>query len=182
MYRNIDWYQYLCFSYDMSMPNVAHLEPQRGGCCTVMPYFLPGGMLELPLTTTEDYTLFHILREYSTDLWQRQLRILLDGHGLMSFLVHPDYIMRQRPQAVYRELLDSLSRLRAEHGVWIALPCEVDRWWRQRSQMELVSDDGGWRIEGPGSQRASVAYARLDGDQLVYDIPAHRSASPHASD
>src|SRR5262249_140382 len=49
MYRKQDWYDVFEFSYDMSVPNVAHLEPFRGGCCTVMPYFI-GKILELPLT------------------------------------------------------------------------------------------------------------------------------------
>jgi hypothetical protein len=40
LYRNQMWFDQLKFSYDMSVPNVAHLEPQRGGCCTVMPYFV----------------------------------------------------------------------------------------------------------------------------------------------
>ena len=31
MYRRQDWFADLEFSYDMSIPNVAHLEPQRGG-------------------------------------------------------------------------------------------------------------------------------------------------------
>ena len=35
----IGW-QRLDFSFDMSIPNVAHLDPQRGGCCTIMPYFI----------------------------------------------------------------------------------------------------------------------------------------------
>ena len=60
MYREQQWFDAFEFSYDMSVPNVAHLEPQRGGCCTVMPYFV-GDILELPLTTTQDYSLFHIL-------------------------------------------------------------------------------------------------------------------------
>jgi hypothetical protein len=42
MYRNVDWFRDLNFSYDMSIPNVSRLDPQPGGCCTVMPYFLPG--------------------------------------------------------------------------------------------------------------------------------------------
>ena len=57
MYRQLAWAAALRFSYDMSVPNVAHLEPQRGGCCTVMPYFV-GDLLELPLTTIQDYSLF----------------------------------------------------------------------------------------------------------------------------
>ena len=58
------WFDAFEFSYDMSVPNAAHLEPQRGGCCTVMPYFI-GKILELPLTTIQDYSLFHILGDYS---------------------------------------------------------------------------------------------------------------------
>ena len=60
LYRNADWFDAFEFSYDMSLPNVAHLDPQRGGCCTVMPFFI-GKIVELPLTCTQDYTLFQIL-------------------------------------------------------------------------------------------------------------------------
>ena len=34
LYRNLDWYDALEFSYEMSVPNVGHLDPQRGGCCS----------------------------------------------------------------------------------------------------------------------------------------------------
>jgi hypothetical protein len=34
--------------------------------------------------------------------------------------------------------------------------------------MTLVSDGKGWRIEGPGKERARLAYAKLDGDRLLY--------------
>lgn len=37
LYRNLEWYGAFEFSYDMSVPNVAHLHPQRGGCCPVLP-------------------------------------------------------------------------------------------------------------------------------------------------
>ncbi len=72
MYRKQEWYDHFEFAYDMSVPNVAHLEAVRGGCCTVMPYFV-GKILELPLTTAQDYSLFHILNNYSIELWKRQL-------------------------------------------------------------------------------------------------------------
>ena len=72
LYRKQEWFDALDFSYDMSVPNVAHLDPQRGGCCTVMPYFV-GKILELPVTTTQDYTLFNILNDYSIDLWKKQI-------------------------------------------------------------------------------------------------------------
>lgn len=178
MYRNIDWLQELQFSYDMSIPSVAHLEPQPGGCCTVLPYSLPGGMTELPLTTVQDYTLFHMLDDYSITLWQRQMDLILKGNGLMSFIVHPDYVSSSREQNVYRQLLGELERARAERNVWIALAGEVDRWWRQRDQLRLVPSGHKWTIEGPGAERATIAYARLDGERLVYELPSEdRSVS-----
>ena len=64
MYRNAEWLHALNIRHDMSIPNVAHLDPQQGGCCTVFPFFI-GEILELPLTTIQDYTLFHIVGECS---------------------------------------------------------------------------------------------------------------------
>jgi len=168
MYRRQDWLGALDISYDMSVPNVAHLEPQAGGCCTVMPYFL-GHVLELPLTASQDYTLFHVLGDYSTRLWQEQIALILEQHGLISFIAHPDYLVEPRARAVYIELLRLLAGLRDERHVWMAPPSEIDRWWRDRSAMRLVPDGASWRIEGPGSARARIAYARLDGDRVVYE-------------
>ncbi|HET9218515.1 MAG TPA: hypothetical protein VFR18_16140 [Terriglobia bacterium] len=171
MYRNIDWLQDLNFSYDMSVPNVARLEPQQGGCCTVMPYFLPGGMLELPLTTTQDYTIFNVLNDYSTELWKQQIEVIRNGHGLISLIVHPDYVFSSRAQEIYRQLLDEVRTLQANAGVWVALPGDVDQWWRQRHEMKVVPSESGWKIEGPGSDRARLAYACLDNDRLIYEVP-----------
>lgn len=169
MYREQTWYESFEFSYDMSVPNAAHLEPQRGGCCTVMPYFV-GDVLELPLTTTQDYTLFHILGDYSTTLWQRQIELILANHGLISFIAHPDYLVEPSACAVYEELLTHLSDLRATRNVWIPLPGDVDRWWRSRAQMTLVPRGDSWRIEGPDGERARVAYASLAGDRVMYSL------------
>lgn len=169
MYRRPEWFSSLDFAFDMSIPSVAHLEPQQGGCCTVMPYFI-GNLLELPLTTAQDYSLFHILGEYSTDLWKEQTRLILANHGLVSFIVHPDYLVGPRELDVYADLLSHLAQLRDERKVWVAFPSEIDRWWRQRREMRPVRDGGSWRIAGPGAERARVAYARLDGKRLVYEV------------
>jgi hypothetical protein len=167
LYRNLDWLPELDFSYDMSVPNVAHLDPQSGGCCTLFPYFI-GNTLEIPVTTTQDYSLFYIIGEYSLDLWKEQARLILGKHGLMNFIVHPDYIVDDKPQKTYRDLLAHLSELRATQNVWIPLPHQVDEWWRARGQMQLVDDGGTWRVAGPGSESARVAYARLDDGHLSY--------------
>jgi hypothetical protein len=178
MYREQTWFKAMDFAYDMSVPNAAHLEPQRGGCCTVMPYFI-GDLLELPLTTTQDYTLFHILGEYSNERWRGQTRTLLSKNGLISFIAHPDYLTDPRAEAVYRDLLMHLSRLRAERSVWVALPGEVNDWWRTRQRMSLVANGASWRIVGPGSERACVAYAALDGENVSYRIPGVGNTTPN---
>jgi hypothetical protein len=170
LYRNIEWLRDLTFSYDLTVPNVARLEPQRGGCCTVMPYFLPGGMVELPLTTTEDYSLFNVLNDYSLALWKQQIEIILKSHGLMTFLIHPDYVMSGKAQDTCKELLDEVACLRSEKNVWVPLPREVDVWWRQRNEMDLIPAGSGWKIRGRGSERARIAYACLDRDRLYYEV------------
>jgi hypothetical protein len=169
MYRNPEWLGALNMSYDMSVPNVAHLEPQRGGCCTVMPYRI-GKILELPLTMTQDYSLFHMLGDYSIDLWKTECDQIVRRNGLISFIVHPDYVVEQRARNVYLNLLGYLSHLIAHKGLWAALPRDVNRWWRNRSQMELVRDGDRWRIEGPDNDRARIACATLQGDRLVYTL------------
>jgi hypothetical protein len=169
MYRNQAWAADLEFAYDMSVPNVAHLEPQRGGCCTIMPYFL-GEVLELPLTTIQDYSLFHILGDYSTTLWKEQIDLILQKHGLITVLTHPDYLIDSRARSVYADLLKYLRDVARERNVWAALPGDVDHWWRSRRSMTLCSEGGRWRIEGPGSERARVAYAVLEDDRLVYQM------------
>lgn len=133
----------------------------------MFPYFI-GDILELPVTTTQDYPLFYILRQNCLTLWKTQVRLILEKYGLVSFIVHPDYIIEEKNQQTYKDLLGYLSQLRREENVWTALPREIDSWWRARAQMRLVSEDGKWRIEGPQKERARVAYARLENDRLVY--------------
>ncbi|MFZ0086814.1 MAG: hypothetical protein WAK78_16130, partial [Candidatus Acidiferrales bacterium] len=169
MYRNLEWYGAYDFSYDMSMPNVAHLEPQRGGCCTVFPYFV-GKILEIPLTTCQDYSLLQILNDYSIDLWKKQLDLIRARNGLMSFISHPDYLISPPARKVYESLLDHLQKIVKHEKIWMALPGEVNRWWRARSEMKLVQKGTRWEIEGPDSERARIAYATLDGDRLLYTV------------
>jgi len=158
----------------MSIPNVAHLDPQRGGCCTVMPYFI-GNILELPVTTTQDYVLFYLLGERSIELWRKQIELILDMNGFVSFIVHPDYVMHDEVRSIYKELLNYVRELQAASGLWVTLPSEVDRWWRARSKMQLVPSGNGWHIEGDGAERAVLAYARNVDGKLVYEMETKRA-------
>jgi hypothetical protein len=167
MYRRPEWFDSFDFTYDMSFPNVAHLDPQRGGCCTVMPFFI-GDLVELPLTTIQDYSLFHILNDYTIDLWKQQIKEIVTNHGLVSFIVHPDYVREERALETFRALLGYLTDKAESDRIWLALPGEIAGWWRTRDALELVDKNGRVRIEGNGSDRARVAYACLEGDDVIY--------------
>ena len=169
MYRQPEWLKALEVSYDMSVPNVAHMEPQRGGCCTVMPYFIDG-ILELPLTATQDWALHNVLRQQSSELWKQEIDLISAQHGLISFIVHPDYTLTPQAQQAYRELLAHIAELRSTKKAWVPLPREVNEWWRQRAHMQLVQRRGQWVIEGAGKERARIAYARLVEGRLVYSF------------
>jgi hypothetical protein len=169
MYRTLDWYDAYDFSYDMSLTNVAHLEVKHGGCCTVFPFFI-GRILELPLTTSQDYSVFHVLQHYSIGLWKQQLDLIRQRNGLMSFIAHPDYLIDRRARTVYEALLGYLRQMLREENIWAALPRDVDRWWRNRNRMTLVQKGSSWKIEGPGAERARIAFAVVDGDRLSYQL------------
>jgi hypothetical protein len=169
MYRNAEWTEAFQVDYDMSFPNAAHLEPQVGGCCTVMPYFA-GKLVELPLTTTQDYSLFHILGKYSIDVWKDELESIGWSHGLATFIVHPDYVIEARARGVYVNLLQHLSDLCSRKKLWQPLPRDVARWWRERSQMRIERSDGAWKVAGPGSERACVAFAQIEDGRLTYQV------------
>jgi glycosyltransferase involved in cell wall biosynthesis len=176
LYRNLLWYDAFRFEYDMSVPNVGHLDPQSGGCCTIFPYFV-GNVLEIPVTLTQDYSLFHILNQYSIDLWKEQIGIIKRNHGLVSVIIHPDYVMDEKPRAIYRELLAHLAELRDREGVWAALPRDVNKWWRQRNAMRIVPEGDGWRIEGEGKESARIAYAHIVNDELAFSFEPPRTAA-----
>ena len=153
LYRNAEWMQELEFDYEMSFPNVGHLDPQRGGCCTVMPYFI-GDLVELPLTTIQDYSLFNILSQFSTDIWAEQIGIVSSNSGLICFNTHPDYLQDKQALETYKSLL-ALLRQSAEQGDWwCALPGEVANWWRARDGMSISSEG---EISGSTSEYVSKA-------------------------
>ena len=96
--------------------------------------------------------------------------MIREHHGLVSVIAHPDYMTGRREREVYVELLRHLHELRERDGLWMAMPGEINQWWRNRREMTLTESSDGWRIEGPGSDRARVAHAMLEDGRLVYKL------------
>jgi peptidoglycan/xylan/chitin deacetylase (PgdA/CDA1 family) len=131
LHREAGWMPELGCGYDSSFPDTDPFEPQPGGCCSSLPYFL-GDLVELPITLVQDHTLWEILGERDIALWREKAAWLVRHHGLVTVLVHPDYVLTHERLGLYDELLGYLAGL---EGGWHALPREVAAWWRRRAAL-----------------------------------------------
>jgi polysaccharide deacetylase len=166
-HRERAWMPELSCLYDTSFPDTDPFEPQPGGCCSIWPFFL-GDLVELPITMVQDHTLFEILRETSIQRWVQKSDWLVANHGLVNVLVHPDYLLSDRRLDLYDQLLDHLAGI--PQG-WHALPREVACWWWTRAGLECGRATPLYpaMIVGP-SVHASTAYARKEGDEIVFEL------------
>jgi hypothetical protein len=161
-HRNADWMHELPVEYDSSFPDSDPFEPQSGGCCSILPFRF-GDVVELPITLTQDHTLFEILREPGIDLWRRKAQWLIEHHGLLNIIIHPDYVVEQHFLDRYEAYLAFLAE---QSGGWHALPRDAARWWRQREQLSV---DASGAIAGASDYPATVAWARERDGALVLE-------------
>ncbi len=171
-HRNSDWMPELGCLYDGSFPDTDPFEPQAGGCCSILPFFIDD-LVELPITLVQDHTLWEILGDESIDRWIEKSNWIAENHGLVQLLVHPDYLLTDERLALYDSFLEWLSDRNRRGGGWHALPREVAEWWKQRAELTCSTGaDGEVRVEGgPGAERATVAWAREgESGDVVLDV------------
>lgn len=164
-HRNPDWMPELGALYDSSFPDTDPFEPQSGGCCSILPFFL-GDLVELPITLVQDHTLWEILRQDTIDHWTRKSDWIVANGGLVNLITHPDYLDTPARLRMYEEFLEYLA---VQRDGWHALPRDVAAWWRTRAELRLVEDGDDTRIEGEGAERARLAWVRLDGDDVTLE-------------
>ncbi len=145
----------LGFAYDSSYPDTDPFEPMAGGCCSWLPFF-NRDIVELPITLTQDHTLFVILRR-DESLWRQKVEYLRARGGMALLIVHPDYMRDDGRLAVYRRLLESV---RDDPAMWTALPHEVADWWRRRAATSLQVVNGEWESHGPAAGEVAITYTR----------------------
>ena len=150
MLRNLDWLHDLNVEYDASTFDTDPFEPQPDGRHTIFPFWVPHpnggsathqqstgnsssrGYVELPYTLPQDFTLFLLLCEKTTDIWRRKLDWIAAHGGMALIDTHPDYMALDgsNPQAgeypigLYKELL-LYARSRYAGEYWAALPRQV---------------------------------------------------------
>lgn len=153
--RSWDLMPLLGFDYDSSYTDSAPHEPQPGGCCTYLPFFI-NDLVELPLTLPQDHTLFDILGMTDGSLWRSKVDALRARGGMVLMIAHPDYVNCPGMLQAWEDLLDQLN---SDPQAWHALPREVAAWWRRRAQSVPVRADDGWRVLGPAADEAVVAWS-----------------------
>jgi len=126
-----------------------------------MPYFV-GDILELPLTTVQDYTLFHILNDYSITLWKEQIRLISQQHGLVSIITHPDYLIAGASARCTSTCFAIWPIFAIETGYGLRFQARLMAWWRNRHQIRWYRLVIRGESKGRTSHRARVAYATLE--------------------
>jgi hypothetical protein len=144
----------LGFDYDSSYTDTAPFEPQPGGCCTWLPYLIED-LVELPITLTQDHTVFDLLRHRDETLWVEKARFLRKRGGMALMLTHPDYLGNPYLLESYRRFLAEFA---ADSTAWKALPRDVSDWWRRRSNSRLEEVGGEWCVVGPARSEARVEF------------------------
>ncbi len=164
-HRNADWMHELEAEYDSSFPDTDPFEPQPGGCCSIFPFFF-GRIVELPITLVQDHTMIEILGRKDSRLWVEKADWIIAHRGLINIIIHPDYMIKEENLRLYEEFLLYIT---SKSGLWLALPREVARWWRDRERSTIVlPDDGKAFITGPAAARASVAWVSTVKGTLHY--------------
>ncbi len=115
----------LPFDWDSSMPAWDPFQPKPGDCRRFFPFELSDRCVELPVTLWQDFTLFEELGMTTIEVWRRQIELIHERGGLITVIVHPDYLLDGARLSLYEELLDTL---RACESLWIATPSEVVAW------------------------------------------------------
>lgn len=165
-HRRSAWMHELGCLYDSSFPDTDPFEPQPGGCCSILP-FLFGEVVELPLTTVQDHTLWEILQRRTIELWRTKADWIIANHGLVNVNTHPDYFTDPERIRMYDDLL---AHLTAQPSCWHALPRDVAGWWKARQQMHWDASASPASITGDRDGRAAVWWARECDGAMTFDV------------
>jgi hypothetical protein len=138
--------QSLEFDYDASCFDIDPFQAMPGGVGGVWP-FMAGKLVELPYTLPQDHTLMVTLGVPAFEVWVEKLRLIRQLSGLALLITHPDYLDSPKRQDEYRRFCEYVAMMEDK---WLALPCEIAAWWRQRDSSSVRSNQ---TIEGPAAQR-----------------------------
>jgi hypothetical protein len=139
--HHLSWFSELDIDFDVSVFDVDPFEPQPCHHGRIFPFWVRGrensGFVELPNTLVQDFTLFVLMRERTSDIWRNKVEWIAEHGGLALVKTHPDYMafaeserrMDRYPVRLYTEFLESVQK-RYGNVAWFAKPSEVAQYWR----------------------------------------------------
>jgi peptidoglycan/xylan/chitin deacetylase (PgdA/CDA1 family) len=97
MIRRLDWMHHLDIDYSTSTFDTDPFEPQPEPVNTIFPFIFGEGFqnrkfVELPYTLPQDFTLFILMQEKDTSIWNRKTRWIAEHGGMALLNTHPDYM------------------------------------------------------------------------------------------
>ena len=117
VHRNLEWLQQLNILYDASCFDYDPFQPFPGGTGCIWP-FIAGKFVELPYTLPQDHTLFYVLKVKDISIWKNKIDWLVNHHGMILVLTHPDYLREKDHLKYYEELLAYLSEIKIHGDVY----------------------------------------------------------------
>jgi hypothetical protein len=162
-HRDRELVQALGVEHDSSWCDVARYEPQPGGTCSWLPFFI-GEVVELPITLPMDHTIFEVLGETTEASWLEKTAFLRKYGGMALMLTHPDYLLDPERLLAYDRFIGIQA---GDQAVWHALPHEVADWWRERGDTHLGRSAGAWTAIGPAASRAQVRLGTPDAPPAI---------------
>lgn len=155
MLHNMEWIGELDVQYDLSTFDTDPFEPQAGGTGKIFPYLVPrasGGspFVEMPYTLPQDFTVFILLGERTTDIWEKKLDWIAGKGGMALVNIHPDYMnfgskpgaVDEYPAELYSRFLARVKR-KYEGRFWNALPKDVSRFVKSGTHEDLGKEKPG---------------------------------------
>lgn len=142
MQHNLDWLHDLNIEYDMSTFDTDPFEPQPDGMNTIYPFLVcksgdSGCYVEMPYTLPQDFTLYVLMKENSSNIWKQKLGWIAEHQGMVLLNTHPDYMtFKERSGiagesysvSIYEEFLSWIKEF-YNGSYWNPLPKEMARYW-----------------------------------------------------
>lgn len=141
MHHNLEWIHDLNIEYDASTFDTDPFEPQSDGVRSIFPFFVQGsraqkGYVELPYTLPQDFTLFVLMKEKTTNIWKEKIDWIAENGGIALLNTHPDYMdfkgkKLKIDEYSYEYYEEFLHYIKAEYRTryWHVLPKEMARFW-----------------------------------------------------
>ena len=151
MQHNLDWIHDLNIEYDASTFDTDPFEPQPDGMGTIFPFYVSngaseGGYIELPYTLPQDFTLFVLLKETDSGIWEQKLDWIAEKEGMALLNTHPDYMsftgkagLEEYPASYYEQFLVYLMD-KYPGQYWHALARDLAGFWSVKKNLSVPRD------------------------------------------